>query len=61
MTRPGPKTERHYAALRRVNVMIDRDTERVLKVLGGNNLSKGVREAARLGYRAWLRDKGETK
>lgn len=35
--------------------MVDRDTERLLRVLGENNLSKGVRVAARLGYSAWLR------
>lgn len=55
MTRPGPKTERHFAALRRVNVMVDQNTERLLRLLGDGNLSKGVREAARLAYSQRLR------
>jgi hypothetical protein len=34
--------------MRRVNIMIDEETERGLKALGGGNLSAGIREAWRL-------------
>ena len=52
--RPGPKTETSEPLLR-TNVMIDARTRRLLDVLGDGNLSRGVREAARIAYAVYQR------
>lgn len=55
--RRGPKTEID-APVKRVNLMLDERTLRLLEVLGGGNLSRGVREAARVAYAAYQRAPG---
>lgn len=52
--RRGPKTE-IGEPVTRVNVMLDERTVRLLGVLGGGNVSRGVREAARVAYAAYQR------
>ncbi len=46
----GPKTERPGEPLTRHQVLIDALSLRMLRVLGNGNLSKGIREAAKVAY-----------
>ena len=50
--KPGPKTELGGAAMRRRTLTYDETTERMLRVLGGGNASRGVRVAARAAFKA---------
>lgn len=52
-TRPrsGKKTELYGQPTRRVQVTLDERTLELLAVLGGGNVSKGIRVAARAAYR----------
>ena len=49
--KPGPKTELGGANMRRRTLTYDETTERMLKVLGAGNASRGVRLAARIAYK----------
>ena len=51
----GRKTEVSGERMKRFNVSLDERTLRLLKVLGENNLSRGVRVAADMAYDAWQR------
>lgn len=55
--RRGPKTE-VADPVTRTNVMLDERTIRLLGVLGGGNISRGVREAARVAYAVYQRTPG---
>lgn len=48
--KPGPKTEIPGEVMITRLVCVDSLSVRKLKVLGGGNVSKGVREAARVAY-----------
>lgn len=52
----GRKTE-VSGDLKTVALSLDEMTVRLLKVLGGGNVSRGAREAARIGYDAFQRGK----
>lgn len=51
----GRRTELIGEPMRRVQVMLDARTVELLAVLGDGNMSKGVREAARVAYDRWQR------
>ncbi len=48
--KPGPKIDPNIGPLRRRTVLIDDLAERQLLALGKNNLSSGVRSAARIAF-----------
>ena len=50
-THSGKKTELYGQPTRRVQVTLDERTLELLAVLGGGNVSKGIRVAARAAYR----------
>ena len=52
----GRKTELPGDATHRVQVTVDEKTLVLLRVLGGGNLSRGVRRAARAAYDAYQRE-----
>lgn len=52
----GRKTELGGAPTRNVTINIDEMTHRKLKVIGGGNVSKGVRFSAEKGYQAYQRE-----
>lgn len=51
----GRKTEVAGERMTRTNVSLDERTLRLLKVIGENNLSRGIRVAADMAYDAWQR------
>lgn len=53
----GRKTEVTGERMTRTNVSLDERTLRLLKVIGENNLSRGIRVAADMAYDAWQRKK----
>lgn len=55
----GPKTELPGERMHNRQMTIDDKTERLLKVVGGGNLSRGVREAARFTYEAYQKGRFE--
>lgn len=55
--KPGPKTEFVAERVKCVNFTVDEMTLRKLKALGQGNASRGVREAARVAYDAYQRQK----
>lgn len=58
MSKPGPKTNTPTGEdLVKKNFTVDQMTLRKLAVLGGGNLSAGVREAARVAYDQYQKGK----
>jgi len=53
--KPGRKTELVGEPMRRTEISVDEMTLRLLRVLGDGNVSKGVREAARVAYDRYQR------
>lgn len=53
--KPGPKNGLNGEAAERVTYTLDAMTRRKLKVLGKDNESLGVREAARIAYEVYQR------
>lgn len=51
----GKRTEKPAERMTRVQFTVDTKTRDLLRVLGGGNESKGVREAARVAYAAYQR------
>lgn len=51
----GPKTELIGEPMRRVQVCLDARTIDLLRVLGGSNVSKGIRLSAREAYDRYQR------
>jgi hypothetical protein len=51
----GPKTELIGEPMRRVQVTLDARTVDLLQVLGDGNVSKGIRQAARVAYDRYQR------
>lgn len=55
MQKRGPKTELGDVPVVRTQVCLDERTKRLLLVLGGGNLSKGIRQAAEVAYQRYQR------
>ena len=53
--KPGPKPQIGGEPMKRTEVTIDDKTRRLLLVLGGGNLSLGVRKAADVAYDRYQR------
>lgn len=55
--RPGPKVEPDAEAIdTRLTVKVDAMTKDMLKAVGGGNLARGVRKAARVAYDRYQRE-----
>lgn len=51
--RPGPKLEPGIEEVRPRDVLLDDASVDMLKVVGQGNLSRGIRRAARVAYKAY--------
>jgi hypothetical protein len=54
--RSGRKTELQGQPTKRVQVTLDARTLELLAVVGGGNVSKGIRHSARLAYEQYQRE-----
>lgn len=51
--KPGPKLEDGIGEVKPRDVLLDDTSVEMLKVLGGGKLSRGIRHAARVAYKAY--------